>query len=556
MEEERVLGDESFEDDFMKEFDITDEEFEREHHYQYQNQPVTEHRDGLLREEDGSTNPGVLDSYKSLFDMSTVEGINDKGTIIQSEVLHFPRVVLGGYGKDSHLSVAEDTMISYSEVKLPPKHKILQSSRSDQCLTLHLRKGCGYDKGYTDHFSVPSLRLDVQEEKEYIEPIRDREKIWTLHSQRDMLTGETPEAALKEKRALKLGLYPRLPPNPALQWSPTLQTLLRKRRIMRTAIVISDTHCFVDIYGIGVSGRVLAPGAPTSRMLLIEAYSVWDSTKYTMQVAVPLLKSLLIGQEHLFLPGKKMQLMKALLRLLYFDYTISYEEERVLVPQSVGGSGGSRSESHSRRNSRISAMSDSLSGKNNQDDANCEKRVVTARLNEVGSNEVQIERDEGIDIEEKEEEGKGDAFSVTETCVSSLLSRPGSRKRRESRRTSVGNNKSQPGSRPASRATAESGGTARTEQDEKEASEKVTHTYRVSHLDKFRLPDTFPQSIADIIRANSTKTELLDMNCPKLTQHLKISPIVRENGPIVRRREAEEKARLDALEEERKRYVI
>jgi hypothetical protein len=275
-----------------------------------------------------------------------------------------------------------------------------------------------------------------------------------------------------------------------------------------------------------------------------------------MQVAVPLLKSLLIGQEHLFLPGKKMQLMKALLRLLYFDYTISYEEERVLVPQSVGGSGGSRSESHSRRNSRISAMSDSLSGKNNQDDANCEKRVVTARLNEVGSNEVQIERDEGIDIEEKEEEGKGDAFSVTETCVSSLLSRPGSRKRRESRRTSVGNNKSQPGSRPASRATAESGGTARTEQDEKEASEKVTHTYRVSHLDKFRLPDTFPQSIADIIRANSTKTELLDMNCPKLTQHLKISPIVRENGPIVRRREAEEKARLDALEEERKRYVI
>ena len=35
-----------------------------------------------------------------------------------------------------------------------------------------------------------------------------------------------------------------------------------------------------------------------------------------------------------------------------------------------------------------------------------------------------------------------------------------------------------------------------------------------------------------------------------------ISPIVRENGPVMRRREAEEKARLDALEEERKRYVI
>lgn len=232
------------------------------------------------------------DLYTSLFDTSTVEGVADNGKIIQSELITLPRVVMSG----KTISFTEDTMISYSEVDIPKRKKIIHSSMSDQSLLLNLRKGCGQDKRYTDHYVMPSLRLDAIEDKEYIEPVRDREKIWTLDSQRDMLTGETPEATLKEKRALKLGLYPKLPPNPALQWSPSLQTLLRKRRITRAAMVISDTHCFVDVYGIGVSGRVLAPGAPTSRMLVIEAYSVWDSTKYSMQVAVPLLKSLLLGQ--------------------------------------------------------------------------------------------------------------------------------------------------------------------------------------------------------------------------------------------------------------------
>jgi len=141
--------------------------------------------------------------------------------------------------------------------------------------------------------------------------------------------------------------------------------------------------------------------------------------------------------------------------------------------------------------------------------------------------------------------------------VASLLSRPGSKKRRGSNasRSTVGTNgSSRGGSRPASRATAGSL-TERSDQNEENGptSELVTHTYRVSHLDKFHLPETFPQNIADIIRVNSTKTELHDMNCPRLTQHLKISPIVRENGPIVRRREAKERARLAALEEERKR---
>lgn len=46
------------------------------------------------------------------------------------------------------------------------------------------------------------------------------------------------------------------------------------------------------------------------------------------------------------------------------------------------------------------------------------------------------------------------------------------------------------------------------------------HTLRVSHLEKFKLPDSYPQNVADIIRANSLEEGLLDTLCPKLTQTL------------------------------------
>ena len=510
-------------DDFLKEFDLTEEDYAGDEMWQ----PLTE-------ELDNDTNS---DMYTNLFDMSTVQGVDKTGTIIQSEMITVPRVV---FSNSKKLCFTEDTMISYIEVEPPKKKKIIQTSMSDNALALHLRKGCGHDKSYTEHYMVPSLRLNVEEDKEYIEPVRDRNKIWTLDSQRDMLTGETPEATLKEKRALKLGKYPKLPPNPTLQWSPVLQTLLRKRRITRTAIVISDTHCFVDIYGLGVSGRVLAPGAPTSRLLLIEAYSVWDSTKYSMQVAVPLLKSLLVGQEHLFLPGKKMQLMKALLRLLYFEYTISYEEEQVVAPSDRRTSVDSRSVTSSRRHSVLSRESDSGNRKvNNQEqiDFNCNISPRDENSHENSKENAEDDRDEAID-----------SYATSEASLSSLLHRPGSKKRRKSNSSrSSRESTSVQNSRAPSRAPGDSS------LMDDNVTRAVTRTYRVTHLDKFSLPNTFPQNIADIIRVNSTKTELLDMNCPKLIQHLKISPIVRENGPIVRRREAEEKARLNALEEERLR---
>lgn len=50
----------------------------------------------------------------------------------------------------------------------------------------------------------------------------------------------------------------------------------------------------------------------------------------------------------------------------------------------------------------------------------------------------------------------------------------------------------------------------------------IHHTLEVSHLSKFKLPENYPQTIADIIRSLTLDDSLLDTLRPKLTQTLRI----------------------------------
>lgn len=50
----------------------------------------------------------------------------------------------------------------------------------------------------------------------------------------------------------------------------------------------------------------------------------------------------------------------------------------------------------------------------------------------------------------------------------------------------------------------------------------VHHTLKVSHLNKFKLPENYPQTIADIIRSLTLEDNLLDTLRPRLTQTLRI----------------------------------
>ena len=88
--------------------------------------------------------------------------------------------------------------------------------------------------------------------------------------------------------------------------------------------MISETRCLVNIYGLGISGRVITNSGKTSKSIIIEAYSVWNSTNYLLQLTMPRLKSLFLNNAEFLLAGNKSKLLTELLKFLYFDYEIHF----------------------------------------------------------------------------------------------------------------------------------------------------------------------------------------------------------------------------------------
>lgn len=89
--------------------------------------------------------------------------------------------------------------------------------------------------------------------------------------------------------------------------------------------MISDTNCIVHIYGLGINGRLLSEGSSAGKLLILEAYSIWNSTKYAIVLSMMQLRMLFSSRPELLRPGKKSALMKEIVELLYFDYTVSIE---------------------------------------------------------------------------------------------------------------------------------------------------------------------------------------------------------------------------------------
>ena len=134
-------------------------------------------------------------------------------------------------------------------------------------------------------------------------------------NQSEMLSSKSVPAGLK------LGKYKinvEVPPN---FWSPQFQSLIRKTKLMRCTKYISETYCVIDVYGIGINGRIFSSGP--GKMIIIEAYSTWNSEKHIVVLTVPMLKDILAGDEALFRPGNKRKLVDTLISHLYFTYTIS-----------------------------------------------------------------------------------------------------------------------------------------------------------------------------------------------------------------------------------------
>lgn len=126
----------------------------------------------------------------------------------------------------------------------------------------------------------------------------------------------------------------------SLMWSPALQSLVRKVKILSTVAVISHTYCMVDVFGFGISGRIFSEGANNvGRFLIIEAYSVWNSCKYVVMLPALTLKSILASDANLLRTGLKRPAILSLLKRLCFLYTVRLtypaNDEKELKPAST-----------------------------------------------------------------------------------------------------------------------------------------------------------------------------------------------------------------------------
>ena len=172
-------------------------------------------------------------------------------------------------------------------------------------------------------------------DRDYHEPIRDRDKNWRLASQRAILNSEPSSSSSSSKPSLALGIYPQNGDDKTkkkksqrqlgpLVWSPALQMVARKTHLRTVATVISHTHCITKVFGFGISGRLFSEGGNNAgKFLILEVYSVWNSLKYVMMISALQLKSIFADQPSLLTTGCRQEAIQSILKRLYFIYTIT-----------------------------------------------------------------------------------------------------------------------------------------------------------------------------------------------------------------------------------------
>jgi hypothetical protein len=163
---------------------------------------------------------------------------------------------------------------------------------------------------------MPLLLLNSID-REWYEPIRDRDKNWRLDSVRKILHDN-----LSPGETLALGQYPPYKSRP-MYWSNTIHQFTRKTRLTRKMCTISDTLCMLEVYGIGMQGRITPEGVTSAKMLVVEAYSFWNSARYDLMLTGAQLRYLLADREEFLLPGRRTDILERLMKQLFFIYHIS-----------------------------------------------------------------------------------------------------------------------------------------------------------------------------------------------------------------------------------------
>jgi hypothetical protein len=267
---------------------------------------------------------------ESLFDLSTVQNI-DETSPVKFKRKHFsrPKSVLRG----NRVEIVEE------EFEVLEEERVEQQRPPNPDLMLPLFRGCG-DRRVAP--AMPMLRMDMMD-REYNEPIRDRDKNWVLHSYRPVLDGpadsdgfEFPNTTRRSRTAETLAHTQGSSSEAAktngadyganlesMRWSTTFKSMIRRTKLLRRPATISETPCIVTVYGVGITGRLFSDGGGDHRVIYVEAYSIWNSKVYTLPLNMVQIKVALASRPELFKAGMKYELLAVLIRQLYFDYTIT-----------------------------------------------------------------------------------------------------------------------------------------------------------------------------------------------------------------------------------------
>ncbi|CAM9243555.1 unnamed protein product, partial [Discosporangium mesarthrocarpum] len=116
------------------------------------------------------------------------------------------------------------------------------------------------------------------------------------------------------------------------KWSAEDQVMLGRLIAWRGALLVSFTYSVVTVYGLGMAGRVLVEGAQYPRGLLVEAYSVTNSYRYTLRITMEELEELFANEPDKLGSGKKADMVDEFVKMLYFDYTVGVEVPHASSP--------------------------------------------------------------------------------------------------------------------------------------------------------------------------------------------------------------------------------
>lgn len=145
-------------------------------------------------------NENLKNEINSLFNLNTLKLETNSLNKIKTNLIKIPKIKLNS----NSIEIIEDEILFYYEEDENENNE--ENKNNNKNLKLNLIKGCGSDLYSTDHYIIPSLRLNYINNNEYYEPRRDRNKCWILDSQRNILNND-PNIQNEKLKLVILILY-------------------------------------------------------------------------------------------------------------------------------------------------------------------------------------------------------------------------------------------------------------------------------------------------------------------------------------------------------------